>query len=254
MPDNTDTTNTDIMQQQQPQHAQSQPPADTGEPHGDPAPDTIDWKAQARKWEKLAKANHEKAEQADQLQAQLNKLNAAQAWERTVGKVSSKTGIPVDVLNIVKADSEGKLTGASTIRQAHDRLWELIPVVPLTWKCASPACWKHGNISATFFTKRRNPRKHARWAGIVEIQEEPQSLAALEKWSCGELNPGPVTVPSVFYVRSLLAVRQFFCPHRCRRQLMASISAEKVPQPPCGAMAGASLLNDAQHLPEDEGE
>ena len=73
-------------------------------------------------------------------------------------------------------------------------------------------------------------------------------------WSCGELNPGPVTVPSVFYVRSLLAVRQFFCPHRCRRQLMASISAEKVPQPPCGAMAGASLLNDAQHLPEDEGE
>ena len=73
-------------------------------------------------------------------------------------------------------------------------------------------------------------------------------------WSCGELNPGPVTVPSVFYVRSLLAVRRFFCPHRCRRQLMASISAEKVPQPPCGAMAGASLLNDAQHLPEDEGE
>lgn len=88
----------------------------------------------------------------------------------------------------------------------------------------------------------------------LKIQEEPQFLAALEKWSCGELNPGPVTVPSVFYVRSLLAVRQFFCPHRCRRQLMASISAEKVPQPPCGAMAGASLLNDAQHLPEDEGE
>lgn len=105
---------------------------------------------QTRKWEKLAKANHEKAEQADQLQAQLDKLNAAQAWERTVGKVSSETGIPVDVLNIVKADSEDKLTDAPTIRQAHDCLWELIPVVPLTWKCASPACWKRGNILATF--------------------------------------------------------------------------------------------------------
>lgn len=70
MPDNTDTTNTTQQEPAQgatPQHAQSQPPADTGEPHGDPAPDTIDWKAQARKWEKLAKANREKAEQADQL-------------------------------------------------------------------------------------------------------------------------------------------------------------------------------------------
>lgn len=128
MPDNTDTTNTDTTQQEPaqgatPQHAQSQAPADTGEPHGDPAPDTIDWKAQARKWEKLAKANHEKAEQADQLrekaekadqlQAQLDKLNAAQAWDKTVGKVSSETGIPVDVLSIVNADSEDKLTAAA---------------------------------------------------------------------------------------------------------------------------------------------
>ena len=32
------------------------------------------------------------------------------------------------------------------------------------------------------------------------------------EWSCGELNPGPMTEPSVFYVRSLLAVRRFFCP------------------------------------------
>ncbi|WP_288270264.1 hypothetical protein [uncultured Bifidobacterium sp.] len=45
MPDNTDTTNTTQQEPAQgatPQHAQSQPPADTGEPHGDPAPDTID--------------------------------------------------------------------------------------------------------------------------------------------------------------------------------------------------------------------
>ena len=114
-----------------------------------------------------------------------------------------------------------------------------------------------GNILATFFRKQRDFRnldKRRQQSQTVEIQGEPPFLAAHEKWSCGELNPGPVTVPSVFYVRSLLAVRQFFCPHRCRRQLMASISAEKVPQPPCGVMAGASLLNDAQHPPEDEGE
>ncbi len=106
------------------------------EPHGDATettqteatqPDT-DWKAQARKWEKLAKANHEKAEQddqlrekaekADQLQAQLDELTAAQARERTVGKVSGETGIPVDVLSIVKADSEGKLAEAAKTIQA----------------------------------------------------------------------------------------------------------------------------------------
>ncbi|MFR0565115.1 hypothetical protein [Bifidobacterium porcinum] len=133
MPDNTDTTNTDNTQQEPsqgaaPQHAPSQAPADTGEPHGDPAPDMTDWKAQARKWEKLAKANHEKAEQADQLrekaekadqlQAQLDKLNAAQAWEKTVGKVSGETGIPVDVLSIVKADSEDKLAEAAKTLQS----------------------------------------------------------------------------------------------------------------------------------------
>lgn len=111
------------------------------EPHGDATettqteatqteatkPDT-DWKAQARKWEKLAKANHEKAEQADrlrekaekadQLQARLDELTAAQAWEKTVGKVSGETGIPVDVLSIVKADSEDKLAEAAKMLQA----------------------------------------------------------------------------------------------------------------------------------------
>ncbi|EFR49929.1 hypothetical protein BBNG_00476 [Bifidobacterium bifidum NCIMB 41171] len=74
------------------------------------------------------------------------------------------------------------------------------------------------------------------------------------EWSCGELNPGPMTEPSVFYVRSLLAIWRFFCPHRCRRQLMAGISAVKVPESPCGSMIQASLLNDAQHPPKDERE
>lgn len=108
------------------------------EPHGDatettqteatPPDAAIDWKAQARKWEKLAKANREKAEQADQLrekaekadqlQAQLDELTAAQAWKKTVGKVSGETGIPVDVLSIVNADSEDKLAEAAKTLQA----------------------------------------------------------------------------------------------------------------------------------------
>lgn len=103
------------------------------EPHGDatettqtaaPQPDTaIDWKAQARKWEKLAKANHEKAEQADQLrekaakadelQKQLDDLNAANEWKDTVERVSKDTGTPEDVLRLFKADTADTLTEAA---------------------------------------------------------------------------------------------------------------------------------------------
>lgn len=131
MPDNTDNTGNTQQEATQAQDATQQQtltPDGAGEPHGDPAQDATDWKAQARKWEKLAKANHEKAEQADrlrekaekadQLQAQLDKLNAAKAWEKTIGKVSSESGIPVDVLNIVNADSEEKLTAAAKTLQA----------------------------------------------------------------------------------------------------------------------------------------
>lgn len=128
MADDTDQTTPDTGTQT------AEEPADTAtgtvaestaaEPHGD----ATDWKAQARKWEKLAKANKDKAEEADglrdkaaradELQKQLDELTAAKAWERTVGKVSGETGIPVDVLSIVKADSEDKLAEAAKILQA----------------------------------------------------------------------------------------------------------------------------------------
>ena len=111
------------------------------EPHGDATettqtettkPDTaIDWKAQARKWEKLAKANHEKAEQADQLrekaekadqlQAQLDELNAANEWEKTVGKVSKETDTPEDVLRLLKADTADTLTEAAKTLASYVR-------------------------------------------------------------------------------------------------------------------------------------
>lgn len=49
--------------------------------------------------------------------------------------------------------------------------------------------------------------------GFATKNATVRAVAFLRLWSRGELNPGPVTVPSVFYVRSLLAARQFFCPH-----------------------------------------
>ena len=42
----------------------------------------------------------------------------------------------------------------------------------------------------------------------------PRLSHSLSKWSRGELNPGPVTVPAVFYVRSLLAVMAIYLPLR----------------------------------------
>ena len=46
----------------------------------------------------------------------------------------------------------------------------------------------------------------------LEIKEKPPFLAAFNPWRCGESNPGPMTEPSVFYVRSLLAKLAIFLP------------------------------------------
>ena len=108
--------------------------------------------------------------------------------------------------------------------------------------------FRTSGTSGVIWSKPRNLRKP------LEIQEKPPFLAAFNTWRCGELNPGPITEPSVFYVRSLLAVRRFFCSHRYRRQLMAGISTVKVPCRPCGSVDKASLLNDAQHPSKDEKE
>lgn len=123
MADDTDQTTQDTGTQEA-----DDPAATTGteaettmgaEPHGD----ATDWKAQARKWEKLAKANKDKADEADglrdkaakadELQKQLDELNAAKAWEETLAKVSKDTGTPDDVLRLLKADSADSLTDAA---------------------------------------------------------------------------------------------------------------------------------------------
>ncbi|KFF30450.1 hypothetical protein BBOMB_1577 [Bifidobacterium bombi DSM 19703] len=62
-----------------------------------------------------------------------------------------------------------------------------------------------------------------------------------------------MTAPSEFYVRSPLALWQFFCPHPCREQWMASISAVKVPKPPCSTAAQASPLMTSDIPPKTRG-
>lgn len=124
MADDTDQTTPDTGTQETDEPAATT--AGTGaetttdaEPHGD----ATDWKAQARKWEKLAKANREKADEADglrkkaakadELQQQLDELNAAKAWDETMAKVSKDTGTPEDVLRLLKADTADALTEAA---------------------------------------------------------------------------------------------------------------------------------------------
>lgn len=46
--------------------------------------------------------------------------------------------------------------------------------------------------------------------GMATKKRHSRAGVALYKWSRGELNPGPVTVPSFFYVRSLLATEGDF--------------------------------------------
>ena len=48
--------------------------------------------------------------------------------------------------------------------------------------------------------------------GMATKKRHPRAGVALYKWSRGDLNPGPVTVPSFFYVRSLLAKLAIFLP------------------------------------------
>ena len=124
MADDTDQTtpDTDTQETDEPAATTAGTGAETttdAEPHGD----ATDWKAQARKWEKLAKANKDKAEEADglrekaakadELQQRLDELNAANEWKDTVERVSKDTGTPEDVLCLLKADTADTLTEAA---------------------------------------------------------------------------------------------------------------------------------------------
>ena len=103
-------------------------PEVTEEPHGD---EGTDWKAMARKWEKQAKANKEKADAYDKLQEEaksdlqkateraekaereLGEANAARELAELRSKVSAETGVPAELIQ--GADEESMSASAKAL-------------------------------------------------------------------------------------------------------------------------------------------
>ena len=116
--------------QQQADPAQTDP-----QPAGEPTqtePQGTDWKAQARKWEKLAKANKDKADMWDaqeqaaptveSLQQQLDEIRAEAAKQRDAAerdraryKVAQATGGPASLLQ--RDDEESMTASANAIAE-----------------------------------------------------------------------------------------------------------------------------------------
>jgi hypothetical protein len=98
-----------MADEQQPTDQNEQPQDD---PHGDPQPEEIDWKAKyeaekehSRKWEGFAKANKGKADEAEHLQAKLDRISkenesfkAKEQHAQWVAQVSKESGIPAEAL------------------------------------------------------------------------------------------------------------------------------------------------------------
>ena len=112
-----------------------------------------------------------------------------------------------------------------------------------------------GNCVNTLTMLMLNRLRHAGCGGYDGVRATKKGSGrmpgTLNKWSRGESNPGPMTVPTVFYVRSPLAFQLLFCLHLYRGQPVAGLSTVQVPQTPCGSASEASLLNDARFLPGD---
>ena len=103
-----------------------------------PTPARTDWKAEARKWEARAKANSKAAEElesanrqaaeskakADELTRRLGQIEHEREWQSTLGKVSKATGMPVEALGLLKADSE------ETLAKAAESMRSLITPTP----------------------------------------------------------------------------------------------------------------------------
>lgn len=107
--------------QTEPKPAGNQQQTSPAEPQG------TDWKAQARKWEKLAKANKDKADmwdaqaqaaptveslqqQLDDMRADAEKQRAAAERDRARYKVAQATGVPASLL---QGDDEEAMTASA---------------------------------------------------------------------------------------------------------------------------------------------
>lgn len=102
--------------------------AGSGEPGQGEGGGAVDWKAQARKWERLAKQNLEKAEKLDEIEEQsksetqkaieraekaereLNDLKQDAERQGLINKVAAETGIPASLLS---GETEEELTASA---------------------------------------------------------------------------------------------------------------------------------------------
>lgn len=75
---------------------------------------------------------------------------------------------------------------------------------PLIFPTFCPRFMRNQGVFRGARAKTRKPEN--RW----KYKKTRHFWRVLKKWSRGELNPGPVTVPSFFYVRSLLATEGGF--------------------------------------------
>lgn len=97
-----------------------------------------DWKAEARKWESRAKANHDAARQLAELQdaqrtdaekladaqATIKRFEAAEQRRSWADEVSSDTGVPAnlltgDTLEAMRSSAEALTTWATETRKTH---------------------------------------------------------------------------------------------------------------------------------------
>ncbi|MEA5645375.1 MAG: hypothetical protein R5N65_07530 [Cutibacterium granulosum] len=105
---------------------------------GESKPAETDWKAEARKWESRAKANHDAARQLAELQdaqrtdaekladaqATIKRFEAAEQRRGWADEVSSDTGVPAnllsgDTLEAMRSSAEALTTWAAETRKAH---------------------------------------------------------------------------------------------------------------------------------------
>lgn len=136
------------------------------EPQQPPAePQGTDWKKEARKWEKLAKANKDKADRLDAIEAQAPTIEAMQARvkqleddaermredarrARLAASVSEETGVPASLLH---GDSEDDLRASA--KAVADFVAKSAPGYPPDKGGAAGA----GNVSRESIEKIKNP-------------------------------------------------------------------------------------------------
>ena len=104
-------------------------------------PAETDWKAEARKWESRAKANHDAARQLAELQdaqrtdaekladaqATIKRFEAAEQRRSWADEVSSDTGVPAnllsgDTLEAMRSSAEALTTWAAETRKTHQAI------------------------------------------------------------------------------------------------------------------------------------